>query len=130
MDESIETALQTHGERALQRLHAAGCAWPEAATPMLQKVELASDFAVDVLQAQPAVLAQLLADAHQPLPPPQLSAENREQWAQLLRRYRRAESTRLIWRDVVEAAPVEDILAGSSVLAEGCLQQALTALGA
>jgi glutamate-ammonia-ligase adenylyltransferase len=130
MDENIETALQSHGERALQRLHAAGCAWPEAATPMLQKVALASDFAIDVLQAQPAVLAQLLADARQPLPPPQLSAENREQWAQLLRRYRRAESTRLIWRDVVEAAPVEEILAGSSVLAEGCLQLALAALEA
>src|SRR5690606_9564430 len=44
------------------------------------------------------------------------------------RRYRRAESTRLVWRDVLGLDDVDDTLAGTTRLAEDCLQLALEAL--
>ena len=36
-----------------------------------------------------------------PLPPPVLDADRRDDWPRQLRRYRAAESTRLVWRDVL-----------------------------
>src|SRR3970282_2464556 len=48
----------------------------------------------------------------------------------LLRRDRAAESTRLVWRDVVGLDDVDATLAGSTRLAETCLQVALEALEA
>jgi glutamate-ammonia-ligase adenylyltransferase len=59
-----------------------------------------------------------------------LDAGNRAEWGRLLRLHRQAESTRMVWRDVIEHAPVEEILAGSTALADGCLQTALDALEA
>ncbi|WDS35750.1 bifunctional [glutamate--ammonia ligase]-adenylyl-L-tyrosine phosphorylase/[glutamate--ammonia-ligase] adenylyltransferase [Pseudoxanthomonas sp.] len=88
----------------------------------------ASDFAIDTLCRQPALLAHLLKDASRALEVPMLSATSPEQWPALLRGYRTAESTRLIWRDVVEGADVDEILAGSTRLAEVCLQAGLAAL--
>lgn len=107
-------------------------AWPQAVDPALReplrKVALASDFAMRVLQRQPELLAQLRHDASIPLAVPALPAKSAEQWPALLRRYRAAESTRLVWRDVVEGADVDEILAGSTRLAESCLQAGLAAL--
>ena len=54
--------------------------------------------------------------------------EPRAEWPALLRRYRTAESTRLIWRDVLGLDDVDATLAGSTRLAETCLQSALAAL--
>lgn len=88
-----------------------------------------SDFAIDTLARQPQLLSRLLADdGAQAIAAPQLVAENRGDWGMLLRRYRAAESTRLIWRDALGLASVEDILHGATVLAENCLQLALAAL--
>lgn len=112
--------------RALQRLRAAGCEIGDEAA--LAQLVQASDFAVDVLSRQPELLAHLQQNAASALPLPELTQENRGDWPRLLRRYRLAESTRLVWRDVVDAAPVEEILAGSTQLAEVCLHLALTAL--
>ena len=95
----------------------------------LGRFAVASDFAMATLAAQPELLERLYADdGRSPSPPPVLAADNREQWPRLLRRYRQAESTRLVWRDVVAGDPVEAILAGSTALAETCLQLALAAL--
>ncbi|PJK09383.1 bifunctional [glutamate--ammonia ligase]-adenylyl-L-tyrosine phosphorylase/[glutamate--ammonia-ligase] adenylyltransferase [Lysobacteraceae bacterium NML95-0200] len=88
-----------------------------------------SDFAIDTLARQPQLLAQLLADdGAQRIGAPQLVAENRSDWSLLLRRYRAAESTRLIWRDALGLASVEAVLHDATVLAETCLQLALAAL--
>ena len=123
-------AFDALAERALQRLTQAGCAVLPGDEPALRQLAIASDFAIDTCVAQPALLSQLLAAASRPLPLPVLAAGDREAWPRALRRYRQAESTRLVWRDVVEGAGVDEILAGTTALAVACLQRALEALEA
>jgi glutamate-ammonia-ligase adenylyltransferase len=126
--------LMATAERAIQRLRNAA---PQSAPlfddaqvkAKLQRVAIASDFAIDTLLRQPHLLPLLVADAPA-LPPPELIADNRADWAALLRRYRVAGSTRLIWRDVLGLDEVGDTLAGATQLAETCLQSALAALEA
>ncbi|WP_414710802.1 bifunctional [glutamate--ammonia ligase]-adenylyl-L-tyrosine phosphorylase/[glutamate--ammonia-ligase] adenylyltransferase [Pseudoxanthomonas sp.] len=91
----------------------------------------ASDFALETLRRQPDVLTVLLRDdGAAPWPVPALTIDNAAQWPELLRRYRTAESTRLVWRDVHGLDTVDDTLAGTTRLAEVCLQTALEALEA
>ncbi|MGH8031749.1 MAG: bifunctional [glutamate--ammonia ligase]-adenylyl-L-tyrosine phosphorylase/[glutamate--ammonia-ligase] adenylyltransferase, partial [Luteimonas sp.] len=95
----------------------------------LRRVALASDFAIAVLVKQPDVLLRLAADdGAQPAALPTLHADNRAAWPALLRRYRTAESARLVWRDVLGLDEVDATLAGSTQLADDCLHTALTAL--
>jgi len=97
----------------------------------LERVAVASDFAIDTLARQPDLLEGLLRDdGAQPLSEPVLDADNRSEWPALLRRYRAAGSTRLIWRDVLGLDDVDATLAGSTQLAERCLQIALAAVEA
>jgi len=130
MSDDITPALAGLRERALQRLRAAGCDIPAEAEEAVARLAVASDFAIDVLAAQPGLPAQLRTDARAPLASPLLEPDAQGDWPRLLRRYRQAESARLVWRDVVEGAQVEEILAGSSALAETCLRLALEALEA
>ena len=106
MSNDTNAALAHLRERALQRLRTAGCEFDAGLDARLRQLAVASDFAIDTLCRQPQLLATLLADAASPLPAPALTAENRGEWQALLRRYRHAESTRLVWRDVLEGAPV------------------------
>lgn len=129
MSSSLDSALAAHVERALARL---GQAEPQAfADPVtaahLRQLALASDFAVDTLCRQPALLLQLDGPAQ---PPPELLAGQEADWPALLRRWRAAESTRLVWRDVTGLDSVDDTLAGSSRIAEQALQAGLAALAA
>ena len=84
----------------------------------------ASDFAVEVLAQQPALLAAL----DEPLAPPQLPDGREPEWPALLRRWRRAQSLKLIWRDVAGRDTVEQTLAGSSWIAEQALHTGFEAL--
>jgi len=126
--------LTTTAERAIQRLRNAA---PQSAAlfddaevrTKLQRIAIASDFAIDTLVRQPNLLTSLLADVPV-LPPPELTADNRADWPALLRRYRVAGSTRLILRDVLGLDEVGDTLSGATQLAEACLQSALAALEA
>ncbi|HJW46676.1 MAG TPA: glutamine-synthetase adenylyltransferase, partial [Lysobacter sp.] len=124
--------LTAIAERALQRLRSASssCAalleGPQAAAKV-RRVAIASDFAIDTLLRQPDLLSYLLADGPA-LSPPTLTVENRADWPALLRRYRVAESTRLVWRDVLGLDVVSDTLTGATRLAENCLHLALEAL--
>ncbi|KLJ02403.1 bifunctional [glutamate--ammonia ligase]-adenylyl-L-tyrosine phosphorylase/[glutamate--ammonia-ligase] adenylyltransferase [Luteimonas sp. FCS-9] len=121
-------ALDAHVERLLARLpdDVRGDA---AAMARLRPVAIASDVAIEVLQRQPELLRALLADDGDTAPaPPRLHAGNGGDWPMLLRRYRLACSTRLIWRDVHGIDDVAATLAGSTQLAEACLQCALDAL--
>ncbi len=128
MSELISDALEARRVRVLQRLRQAQVPLPIEHEAAVMRLAVASDFAIDVLQAQPTLLTQLLADAQQPITAPELTPENRAEWATLLRRYRQAASMRLVWRDVLDGADVEEILTGSTALAETCIQLALTAL--
>ncbi|MDH5834322.1 bifunctional [glutamate--ammonia ligase]-adenylyl-L-tyrosine phosphorylase/[glutamate--ammonia-ligase] adenylyltransferase [Luteimonas kalidii] len=95
----------------------------------LGRVAVASDFAIDVLVRQPELLARLAADdGAQPLSPPTLEPGSSDAWPRLLRRYRTAESTRLVWRDVLGLDDVDATLAGTTQLADTCLQLALAAV--
>ncbi len=126
MSEEVAPTLAALRERALQRLSVGDA----GASAKIEALAIASDFAIDTLAAQPELLPVLLGDANTPMPPPVLNSDNRDAWPRLLRRYRHAESTRLVWRDVVEGASVDEILAGSTLLAETCLESALVALEA
>ena len=80
---------------------------------------------------QPALLARFADDdGAQSLPLPALEPEQRSDWPRLLRHYRAAGSTRLVWRDVHGLDDVDATLAGSTRLAEDCLRIALDALEA
>jgi glutamate-ammonia-ligase adenylyltransferase len=117
-------------ERALARFAPETLADP-ALRAKLARVAVASDFAVAALARQPELLARLADDdGAAPLPPPALDAGNRGEWQALLRRHRVAGSARLVWRDVLGLDGVDATLAGSTALAEDCLQCALSALEA
>jgi glutamate-ammonia-ligase adenylyltransferase len=128
---SADAALDAIADRALAQLRAAApaLAWTGTLAARLREVAIASDFAIAVLARQPDLLARLAADeAAAPASPPMLEPDHRSDWPMLLRRYRSAESARLVWRDVLGLDDVDATLAGSTRLAEICLQQGLQAL--
>lgn len=129
----LEPLISTVADRALARLRATHVDLPDdtVAEARVRALALASDFAIDVCVRQPALLARLLQDdGVAPLPLPALTVEHRADWPTLLRRYRHAESVRLIWRDVNGLDTLDETLAGTTRLAEDCLQCALSALEA
>ncbi|HSM10807.1 MAG TPA: bifunctional [glutamate--ammonia ligase]-adenylyl-L-tyrosine phosphorylase/[glutamate--ammonia-ligase] adenylyltransferase, partial [Lysobacter sp.] len=137
MSDTASTSLPSRtvdlvATRALARLQASSEVVADLdpiANGQLRRVAVASDFAVDTLVRQPALLPALIAGSG-PSAPPVLSADRPHEWPMLLRRYRAAESTRLVWRDVAGQDDVDATLAGSTRLAETCLQVALEALEA
>jgi glutamate-ammonia-ligase adenylyltransferase len=111
-------------ERAVRRLQPVATGHDR-----LAPVARASDFAIDVLARDPALLARLLEDdGAQPIAEPALDPASPHDWPRLLRHYRAAGSARLIWRDVHGLDDVDATLAGSTQLAERCLSLALDAL--
>jgi len=97
----------------------------------IQRVLLASDFAFESFRRDPSLLGPdlvtlmgdpRLADARRPPWPLDLDEDTA---LRTLRQYRRREALRLIWRDVNGLDSVEQTLAGSSALAEACLDLAL-----
>ncbi|MCM2336541.1 MAG: bifunctional glutamine synthetase adenylyltransferase/deadenyltransferase, partial [Pseudomonas sp.] len=128
-------AAVAHAERALERLRRGDAALASrlddgAAAATVRAVAIASDFAIETLLRQPDVLARLLDAPDAPIPEPVLDPAQRDAWPAQLRRYRAAESTRLVWRDVLGLDDVAATLAGSTRLAERCLAIALDALEA
>ena len=128
MDHALADELDLLASRALAR-------FPEAVredarlAERLRRIAVASDFAIDVLVRQPGLLAQLAADdGRTALPPPVLAPDARHDWPRQLRRFRQAGSARLVWRDVLGLDDVDATLAGTTQLAEQCLQCALDAL--
>jgi len=128
MDDA-RTQSDAIADRALARFPA--LAADDPLRERLRRVAVASDFAIDVLVQQHGLLAQLASDdGAEPVAPPVLAPDRREEWPGLLRRYRRAESVRLVWRDVLGLDAVDTTLAATTRLAERCLQLALDALEA
>ena len=130
---AVPTALVPLVDRALARL-ALSLAdtphWPpnEPVLAQLRELALASDFAIDTLCRQPALLSQLTQNDCPPIPLPELDPEHPSDWPVRLRRYRTAASTRLIWRDLNGLDDVPATLRGATALAEDCLGLALAAL--
>ncbi|WP_372381183.1 bifunctional [glutamate--ammonia ligase]-adenylyl-L-tyrosine phosphorylase/[glutamate--ammonia-ligase] adenylyltransferase [Xanthomonas sp. NCPPB 1754] len=129
---SMSPALTALIERAVARVRQslpAEQAWPGGGFDrQLAQVALASEFALDTLARQPALLQHLAQPDPPPLPLPQLDPAQPPLWPAQLRRYRSAESMRLVWRDVLGLDSVEATLAGATRLAEHCLQCGLQAL--
>lgn len=126
-----DPALDALADRALAQLRAVApeLAWSEGLIARCRQVAIVSDFAVAALIKQPDLLARCADDdGVAPASPPPLHADNRSDWPALLRRYRAAESARLVWRDALGLDDVADTLAGTTHLAESCLRAALTAL--
>ncbi|MCD0245639.1 bifunctional [glutamate--ammonia ligase]-adenylyl-L-tyrosine phosphorylase/[glutamate--ammonia-ligase] adenylyltransferase [Xanthomonas melonis] len=129
---SASPALAALIERAVSRVRQAVSAvqpWPgDMLARQLERVALASDFALETLARQPALLAHLAQEDPPPLPLPVLDPAQPQDWPAQLRRYRAAASTRLVWRDVLGMDRVDATLAGATALAETCLQTGLRAL--
>ncbi len=114
-------------DRALARL-AQAAPFEPALENFLRLLAVSSDFAIDTLCRQPALLQHLAQADCPPLPAPVLEPQQSGEWPALLRRWRTAMSTRLVWRDLAGLDSVEQTLAGSTELAEECLRLALEAL--
>ncbi|HET8941675.1 MAG TPA: bifunctional [glutamate--ammonia ligase]-adenylyl-L-tyrosine phosphorylase/[glutamate--ammonia-ligase] adenylyltransferase [Rudaea sp.] len=97
----------------------------------IKRVLLASDFASDCFEREPTLLGAqsmaLLTDPHSAQSRPLRLPDDMDeaQAMRAVRRYRRCEALRLIWRDVNDLDAIEDTLAGSSALAQVCLAAAL-----
>ncbi len=127
-------------QSALERLDAAhrdcGLALPDAgARELLARVFAISDFATEVLCGDPALVAHAIGDWRSDNAPPlerwraaEWPATDDAQAMQVLRRFRRAESVRLIVRDVLGIDAVPATLAGATALAEACIGRALAHL--
>lgn len=96
---------------------------PETWQP-LERLAAISDFAIDVLVQQPQLIAQL----DEPLSPLHLPDAQDADWPRLIRRWRRAQSVKLIWRDITGLDDVEQTLAGSTWIAEQALSAGFNAL--
>ncbi len=136
---AAERALAEH-ERALAAADAPTRPTPEA-RERLQAAFAASDFLVGVARVQPGPIADLAAA------PPEV-ARDREgyeqrlaalvgeapadhaRFARQLRRFRTLESARIAWRDLFGLAPIEELLAEQSALADACIAVALAHLTA
>jgi len=128
---ALPAALIPVADRALARLGLVLAQPPAPALqPFLRQLAVASDFAIDTLCRQPALLEHLARPECPPLAPPVLDPLQPSEWPAQLRRYRAAMSTRLVWRDLAGLDSVEQTLAGATALAEQCLALALTALEA
>ncbi|MFT3790216.1 MAG: bifunctional [glutamate--ammonia ligase]-adenylyl-L-tyrosine phosphorylase/[glutamate--ammonia-ligase] adenylyltransferase [Rudaea sp.] len=96
----------------------------------VRRVLLASDFAWESFRKEPELLCAdgllLMANPHHADTRPLAldAALDETEALRALRRYRRREAVRLIWRDVNGLDGVEQTLAGSTALAESCLAAA------
>lgn len=100
------------------------------------KVTEASDYVTQALHREPALLARLLENGELEAPYPQggladrldgmlAPVEDEAALAATLRRFRRAQMVRIIWRDLAGWATLAEILATLSALADACIELAL-----
>jgi len=124
----FEATLQALVQRHLDRL--------AQANPGMQKSDIekkysslaiVSDFAVDVLCQQSEHWDELEASDISRLA---FSPEDDSQWPQQVRRWRRLQSARVIWRDIHEVDNVEDSLFTISEMADVALDQSVRAISA
>ncbi len=124
---TLEPALAALVERALSRLteRAPTALADPVRRAALARLALCSDFAIDTLCRQPELINALDTPGE---PAPDLPPGQDADWPAQLRRWRTAQSTRLIWRDLHGHDDVDATLAGSSRIADVALQRGLSAL--
>lgn len=126
-------SIETIGERALNAMRQLGlmpteCSDMPELADHIRRLAVVSDFAMETLRRQPDLLLRFAAGDLSPLPLPVLDPDAASEWQMQLRRYRTAESTRLIWRDVLGLDDVDTTLAECTRLAENCLRVAMSAV--
>ena len=121
---SLRLFLQRQRERLYEAASGRPFAADDAKAAQLDRLLLASDYALDRLCRHPQTVAELDAPTQALV----LSPDAPLDWAATLRRYRHAESVRLIHRDVNGIDSLNATLAETSRLAERCLAGALEAL--
>ncbi len=89
------------------------------------KLALVSDFAIDVLCQQPEHWDEL---EFSEIPTLELAPDDDSQWSQQIRRWRRLQSARVIWRDIHELDKVEDSLFTISGIADVALNESVRAI--
>ncbi len=132
LPQSLSEFVAARYARVLARCREAGVPFHDDAgvAEHVQRLLLASDFAFASIERDPELLAAeglaVMSDPRQadarPLTLPASTDEAGAMHA--VRRYRRREAVRLIWRDVNGLDAVEETIAGSSALAESCLTSA------
>jgi len=123
----FESTLQALVRRHLERL-AEACTDAKGAVDIERKfhtLAVASDFAIDTLCQQPEHWNALEAAD---VPCLELFADDDTQWPKQLRRWRRMQSARVIWRDIHELDDVEASLATISEMADIALRESVRAI--
>lgn len=108
--------------------------------PQICRLFAASPFCADLCVQEPTWLAAVLRAPDRPLPGAGVlrarlavalgATADEAALTRLLRRTRRAVQLELVWRDVHELAPIDEILAAQSALADACVQAGLAWLAA
>ncbi len=126
---SLETELQALVQRHLNRLLEANAGTLEKneIEKKFASLALVSDFAIDTLCQQPDHWHQLEEST---IPSLALANDDDSQWPQQLRRWRRLQSTRIIWRDLHEVDNVEASLGTISEVADIALSESVRAISA
>jgi len=143
----VDTAAERHWAQWCEWASVSGVSVPEDAELSAARARVweASEFAAVTAARHPETLAglladgalerapvageldRLLADALRPLFP---DSPDEPGLARTLRRFRRAQMLRIIWRDLAGWAPLDETLESLSALADTCVQQALELLTA
>jgi glutamate-ammonia-ligase adenylyltransferase len=132
MPQPLSELIAARYARVIARCREAGVPFHDDAgvAEHVQRVLLASDFAFASIERDPELLAAnglaVMSDPrHADARPLAMPASLDEDGAMhAIRRYRRREAVRLIWRDVNGLDSVEETIAGSSAVAESCLASA------
>lgn len=96
----------------------------DAELSKIKQLAKVSQFALDVITQQP----ELISCLDEPLEPLQLPESLESEWPIILRRWRRAQSCKLIWRDIAGIDTVPQTLQGSTFIAEQALSVSYSAL--
>lgn len=125
----FEATLQALVQRHLDRLteYNIGSLQKSDIEKKYSGLAVVSDFAIDVLCQQTERWDELEASV---IPPLNFSLEDDSQWPQQIRRWRRLQSARVIWRDIHEVDNVEDSLFTISEMADVALDQSVRAISA
>lgn len=97
---------------------------------IVQRVRAASDLFGSVLDRDPEFIERLRADDGSDWPVPPLPADDSKAWPRLLRQYRKQQSARIIWRDVLGMDTLPETMQRISNLADVCMQAGLAAIQA
>ena len=98
--------------------------WPAIEREKIHRLAMVSDFAMDVVLHQPELVAQLGTE----LEPLDFIDCLESEWSQRIRHWRRAQSVKLIWRDIAGIDSVQQTLYGSTWIAEQALSKSFNAV--